>query len=134
MFLGVTAIYTKLGTQSKADTSNSVNARICDSGNTCCNIEPLSSSGDNIFGAVGKLSTIPGEKLGQCAKTKFKREDLKLTLTIDGNDGFKLDWVKLRLASGEIQTCRFNGWIDGDSGYSPSQTVTCQGIVIFFST
>ena len=128
--LGVTAIYAQLGTHDSAVTTNNVNAKICDSDNTCCDIQPLSSSAANIFDVKGKLSTIPGEKLGQCTKTNFKRENLLLTLTIDGTNALQMDWIRLRLASGEVQTCQVNRWISTKAEYPTSLTVTCQGTLM----
>jgi len=123
-YTGVTAIYTQVSTANSAGTNDNVNAKICDSDNNCCNVEPLSAG--NIL-KLGKLSTIPGEQLGQCVKAKFKRENLQLTLTIDGSDSLKIDWIRLRLASGEVQTCQFNEWISTKAKYPTSLTSACQG-------
>ena len=108
--------------------SDTVKLKVCDSDGNCCSVDPISNSKDNKFAEKGVLSTFPGKFLTDCVKSTFKKENLKVTLSKDGDDGLKIDWVKIRLASGEAQTCNFDVWLDNDDGYSTTKTITCQGI------
>ena len=107
-----------------AATPDDVNLKICDSSNSCCTIDPLSSKANGYFKSLGALKTFRGQELQNCRKSTFKRGSLKATLYKTGGDGFKMKWIKIRLSSGDLQTCKFSRWLTG----SPlSATVTCEG-------
>ena len=76
------------------ESSDTVKLKVCNSNGNCCSVDLISSSKDNKFAEKEALSTFPGNFLTGCVKSTFKKENLKVTLSKDGDDGLKFDWVE----------------------------------------
>ena len=121
-------ISTKTGTGEYADSGDSVTAILCNGSGECCSVQ-LDHPNDDVR-QIGSLDVFSGfEELGQCSKITLDETGLKLTVKKtedDSTDGWKVDWVKVKVNQGITFTCPFNGYIDNDDGAPRERTVQCQ--------
>ena len=104
-----------------ASTDDAVSMTVCDSQHCCTAV--LNNAGDDRKKGHVDMYADPAI-LGTCLTTRM-RGQLTATLTKEKSDGWYVDWAQIRLARGYSFTCMFNNWLDDNSGYTTSMTVSC---------
>ena len=126
--MGVNAITTKTG--SNGETKDAIQINICDVTDTCCSTT-LDRSGRTDFkkGAVNVFDR--PEEMGDCHDVYLDKDELTVTLSKSGTDGWFVDWVDVTLPYKVNFHCVFGIWLDDERTDSrpsglKSDPVQCQ--------
>ena len=94
--------------------------KVCDTNGRECCTTPLKN-----YKAVGALDIHNTEDvLGDCFNFKVKG-DVKVTLTIDGTNGWWAEYVRVVFGDGRRNVCPVKDWLDVDGTSVPTRTVEC---------
>ena len=124
--MGIHAITTKTGTKKYSETTQSTMIKVCDITNSCCSTT-LDRNGRNFKAGATNVFDQP-QQLGECHDVMLDYTDeLTVTMSKMGSDGWFVDWVDVTLPHDVTFHCVFRMWLDDSTGYSlSSDPVKCQ--------
>jgi len=122
---GVAEVLTKTDSRTYANTNDNVFIKICDSAENCCDSASLDNQDKNDFEKSEVDTFSASSMLGNCSNINL-HGDITATLSKDGDNGWYPQWTQIHLNNGKEYICFFGLWLDSDTGYSNSKTVTCE--------
>ena len=95
---------------------------VCNWRKCCTAVLDDPAGNDREKGNIDKYAS--ASLLGDCFGHSFYG-DLNATLTLDGSDGWFVEWAQIKFDNSRNYTCNFNTWLDNSSRYNKSMTVDC---------
>ena len=94
---------------------------ICNGSGACCS----TALDDDLPREKGEVDTYGPGKLGECSNFEVGVGEFHLTVTTSDEDGWFIEWAKVKLAGGASFTCYYNGFIKNKNPVPPSRTAKC---------